>query len=359
MVSPNIFSFATSELSQDAFFAYLLDWARPELAADTSGMHTVGTEFVRLLCKKHSIKFRKVADLKVETQVKNIDVLLYVAFEDGEQYVFVIEDKIHAGSYNDLLKYVGVGQSEYATVPPEHVRGIYLRTGNQADYSAILKDQFQVVERKDLLIFFRTKEIGEPNNVIFQNYRIHLETYQARIDAYKKLPISQWDGDAWMGFYRQVLLQDSQLQFDGYGYVSNRSGGFQGCWPHGDHTRNFQGQPVYLQFEGSNSEEKPSYLTFKMGEVQATQTGQNGEKIAVDRIGLIRAFSDAVLDAAAGSSLDIQRPRRLRAGRYMTAALIEASTLGEGAYNKTLLSSLYQIHETLEKITEPWAYSAV
>jgi hypothetical protein len=44
-ITPNIFTHATSELSQDAFLAYLIEWADPQYATDTTGMHRRGRFF--------------------------------------------------------------------------------------------------------------------------------------------------------------------------------------------------------------------------------------------------------------------------------------------------------------------------
>ena len=49
---PNIFSYATSELSQDAMIAWLLQWASPEYGEADPDLHRTGKEFVRLLAGK-------------------------------------------------------------------------------------------------------------------------------------------------------------------------------------------------------------------------------------------------------------------------------------------------------------------
>ena len=47
--APNIFSFATSELSQDAMFTWLLSWADSKYQQHDASLHAVALSFVRLL----------------------------------------------------------------------------------------------------------------------------------------------------------------------------------------------------------------------------------------------------------------------------------------------------------------------
>jgi hypothetical protein len=49
MNEPNIFNFATSELSQDAFIAWLLTWANKEYEGIDKNLHACATDFVRQL----------------------------------------------------------------------------------------------------------------------------------------------------------------------------------------------------------------------------------------------------------------------------------------------------------------------
>ena len=53
--TPNLFTYATSELSQDAVIAYLLAWANPSHQSAEGKMHTIGQHFVRLLLQLHDV----------------------------------------------------------------------------------------------------------------------------------------------------------------------------------------------------------------------------------------------------------------------------------------------------------------
>jgi hypothetical protein len=156
MTSPtplNIFTHATSELSQDAFIAYLLEWANPAAVYESGldrTMHQTGLSFLQLLLQDHKVSTGGLQSIEVKSQKSNIDVLAKLTFTDGKIKVLVIEDKIHAGCYNNLDDYTAAAKKIYPEAS-ENVHGAYLRTGNQADYGPVLVKKFKVVTRKDLL----------------------------------------------------------------------------------------------------------------------------------------------------------------------------------------------------------------
>jgi len=49
---PNLFDYATSELSQDAILAYLIAWAKPEFAGDNAEMHALGRQCLLALLNR-------------------------------------------------------------------------------------------------------------------------------------------------------------------------------------------------------------------------------------------------------------------------------------------------------------------
>ena len=51
--SPNLFSHATSELSQDALICWLLEWAAPEHAGENRELHACGTDLINAFFDKN------------------------------------------------------------------------------------------------------------------------------------------------------------------------------------------------------------------------------------------------------------------------------------------------------------------
>ena len=165
--TPNLFTYATSELSQDAVIAYLLAWADPTYQNVEGKMHAIGQHFVRKLLQLHDVNIGVISSVEVKAQHRHIDVLAHVVSNQG-RYTLVIEDKIHTGSYNNLSKYVEAAGHAY---PNAELRGIYLRTGSQADYSAIEDKDFKVLDRTTFLKFLESEASRGLSNAILLEYR--------------------------------------------------------------------------------------------------------------------------------------------------------------------------------------------
>jgi hypothetical protein len=57
-LQPNIFSFATSELSQDAFLCWFLSWANKKYVRTDKGLHQCALAFIDEIFDKHCLKYK-------------------------------------------------------------------------------------------------------------------------------------------------------------------------------------------------------------------------------------------------------------------------------------------------------------
>src|ERR1022692_3119133 len=90
MNAPNLFSFATSELSLDAFVCWLASWADPKFATLNPPLHATAVNFVtRLIELGKGSKPSKMQEIRALRQEKYIDVLLLV----NDNVAIIIEDK--------------------------------------------------------------------------------------------------------------------------------------------------------------------------------------------------------------------------------------------------------------------------
>ena len=161
MHRPNLFDYATKELSQDAIICWLIAWARTELANEADRMlRDLGRMFVNALLAKHgktlsweTVQVAECSDrppiLQQETVVidrkrHSMDVLACIN-DERARHVLLIEDKIDGhGDVDQLKRYykvltVGLETTSGKTkptrlgpVPEKEVRAIYLDTGNHA-----------------------------------------------------------------------------------------------------------------------------------------------------------------------------------------------------------------------------------
>ena len=217
---PNIFSFATTELSQDAFIAWLLAWADTKYVSADPQLHACARELIAAFFAKHSKPVPRFTEVNVTRQSKHIDVLCVL---DGT-YAIVIEDKTHTEAHsNQLAKYLTDIQGR--GYQPENILAMYFKTGDQSCYKAIYQHGFQPFLRSELLAVLETGT--GTSNTIFHEYFEWLYQWEARVAAYQTLSLEKWDGYAWIGFYKALK---EQLGEGNWGYVPNQSGGFLGFW---------------------------------------------------------------------------------------------------------------------------------
>src|SRR5262249_18331433 len=101
MPAPNLFDFATSELSQDAFICWLASWADPSCRELNGPLHQTATAFLdRLLEVGRRPKVGEYRSIEIRQQWKGIDVLLVV---NGDTAI-VIEDKTDTKDHSDQLR---------------------------------------------------------------------------------------------------------------------------------------------------------------------------------------------------------------------------------------------------------------
>ena len=106
---PNIFDYATSELSQDAFLAWYFRWADEDMTDDME-LHENARAFLKkyitLRQPGYNEEIRKVW---VERQYEHIDVLVKI----NDKLSIIIEDKINTGQHsNQLERYAKVISGE-------------------------------------------------------------------------------------------------------------------------------------------------------------------------------------------------------------------------------------------------------
>lgn len=237
---PNLFSHATSELSQDAFFCWLLEWADQSHSETQPALHEVAKGLVHGFCE--AVGFdppEPPFSLDVLRQV-NGEVDIVALIED--KYALVIEDKVGTYSHsNQLERYQTAMRDEYGDRDPGFV---YLQTGNQASYDKVRDKGWSPFTRQDLLRVLRKGE-DSVQNAIFEDYLDYLEDIDASVRRYETTPIDQWEprDSAYKGLF--TALQDA-LGEGSWKYVANPSGGFMGFfWGWTD----VPGGEIYLQLE--------------------------------------------------------------------------------------------------------------
>lgn len=225
----NLFNYATSELSQDAFICWLMSYAMPDAKQDDPLRKCAVTfikEFIPRL-KKEADKNIFVTDIK--KQYGKIDVLLTV----NDTYKVIVEDKTFTYEHNNQLKnYKDFLINE--GINSDKIYCVYYKTGFQGDLSNVIKENYTIFDRKRILSILNSNSAGITND-IFIDYLDYYNTFEKKVQSYRTTPVSDWNYLMIQGFFDD-LKSNSELYkgiFDGdfnYDYIPNRSGGFYGMW---------------------------------------------------------------------------------------------------------------------------------
>ena len=73
-MKPNLFNWATSELSQDAFICWLIEWAKPRYKVEYQMLNQIATQ---LIIQLGNGLIGEIEELEVKKQYKNIMIILY------------------------------------------------------------------------------------------------------------------------------------------------------------------------------------------------------------------------------------------------------------------------------------------
>jgi len=289
---PNLFDFATSELSHDAFICWLASWADPAHRASNEALHATATAFLDRLLELGKLPppagYRSI---EVRRQWKDIDVLLVV---NGGTAI-IIEDKTDTNDHSGQLgRYKNAVSDEFQE---SRIAAVYLKTGDQGNYRSVEKAGYGCLLRRDFLAVLDRGERAGVRNDIYADFLRRLRRIEDAVQSYRSVPLDKWDRDSnrWAGFF--LALQQSLGEGD-WKYVPNQRGGFMGFWWH------WRGDK-YLQLEWAK-------LCFKINvPAEAHQAAKWLE------------WNHALMRPNGTSGVKIKRSRR-KAGDCMTVALLAA-----------------------------------
>lgn len=222
---PNLFDYATSELSQDAFFCWLLEWADPTCRKSSEALHNAGVDFIHLLCAEKSGISETINSVKVEKQVNHIDVLCVLNEQEGTKAAILIEDKRGAQEHsNQLQRYKELVSQGF---PEERIVAVYVQTGDQTEYSNVRKQGYAVVSRPDLLETLEECREARRESDILDGFLRHLRSIEDEVQSWQSRDPTGWSWSAWRGFFME--LQGTSVKGD-WDYIPNASGGFLCYW---------------------------------------------------------------------------------------------------------------------------------
>ena len=289
---PNIFSFATSELSQDAILSWLIKWADDTYIDEDKELCLLGKS---LVAKLTGIPQEKIHTIDVGRQWCHIDIWV----EINEDAFLAIEDKTGTSVHDKQLdRYRQIVETQYQGKRSK-LFFTYVKTGNEplSVVKSIQEQGYKTINRQDLLALLNAYKGRNP---IVVDYRFHLQEIENATNNYKSLLVEKWGWYEWQGFYTEL---EKHIDDCSWSYVANPSGGFLGFW--WNFIENDEVQ-MYLQFE----EKK---LCFKIE--------YEGDE---NRSAIRWKYHDRLMKVSKEYGIRVDKPLRFGAGTYMTIGVVPA-----------------------------------
>ena len=217
---PNLFEFATSELSQDAFLCWLMTWSQQEYRSLDRALHEAAVDFISVIFNAHTIPVPTILSIDITRQFKSLDILAVV----NDKYAILIEDKTYTKDHsNQLIRYREAVKEAY----PHLIQlPVYYKIADQSHYRSPERAGYIPFKRKMMLEVLERGIKNGVQNTIFVDYHRHLQQLEKQVSSFWTTPIVTWNSFAWQGFYQEL-----QKELDGnWGYVPNPAGGFWAFW---------------------------------------------------------------------------------------------------------------------------------
>lgn len=303
-MAPNIFDYATTELSQDAFICWLLAWADSGCREVDPTLNALGLSLLNRALSLHGRAPLEAVAVRVHRQLLGADIVA----EIGDGTVLLIEDKVHAGLHGDqLARYRREMEREFAG---RDLLPVFLKTGDQSSYDEVEKAGYRLLLRDQMLDLLRPWR-DRASNAILADFLASLERREAMVESYATKPVSQWtrEWDPWIGFYKRLqreLLDD--LEWD---YVPNASGGFVGAWWH------------FTKWGAPDGSTREVYLQIEQGPLCFKIAASDEDADISRRAGLRDGWRGRILEKASEAGVAAARPARMGNGVWMTVAKVE------------------------------------
>lgn len=220
MKTNNLFRYATSELSQDAFICWLMNFAHK----DHFNEDTILTECAKaFLAKILKIKDEDIIVTKIDKQYLNIDVLIEV----NGTFNIIIEDKTFTNLHgNQINRYRDALEKEGRN----NIVCVYYKIIEQSS-----EENCEInITRTDLIKMF-SQYAYKTNNNIFNDYYEYLLFIDNEVKRYMFEPIQNWtkgNDHPYKGFFTH-LIADNIIEVNrghGWNYVANPRGGIRALW---------------------------------------------------------------------------------------------------------------------------------
>ena len=193
MNRPNIFKYATKELSQDAIICWFLEC----LNSENEEYRQLGLSFVRFIFNENEIKDAKLFNNSFpKTQHEKIDVYAEIVINDKTVHPVIFEDKTNTYLHSDqMYKYIEKinnemtskdGQNRFSGYTTGNILYVYFKTGFASEWERkdidskkdTIRKSISKVHFKEIYLeeMFEFLESIQTNDLLFKDYKNYLES---------------------------------------------------------------------------------------------------------------------------------------------------------------------------------------
>ena len=358
----NIFNFATSELSQDAFICWLCNWVNfddNDLSEDEKKLKELAIDFIeKMLGEK--LEDRKV---NIKRQYQKIDVLLEIQNKTEfiekipvvDMYV-IIEDKVGTGlhsnqqkTYRDIIS----EKNEKYNRSRAKIKVVYYKICDEDNMERLKEEGIDIIfERKDMLALLE-KYKNSFNNILVEDYYNYLNNIEKDVNSYIDKKLEDWNSNCYIGFFKELKNKKKLLEHAigrqkdcSWGYVNNSSGGFMGMWwfplkmdEISQVTKKFQlwqnqlelNNDLYLQIEQFYKKEKEIYNKKNIIAVKYSLGDKDDEKYD-EKVKISSEIRNKIYEELKEKlkekGIEFYK-KRFAAGQYMTVGYLEFENIDD------------------------------
>jgi DNA-binding transcriptional MerR regulator len=211
-MEPNLFDYATKELSMDAFFCWLFAWLENKYKGQP--LNKIANNIINNITGETI----DIKNIEIKQQYKDIDFYLRI----NNSIIIIFEDKTDTTIHdNQLKKYKNIISKGF---PNDKKYYIY----NKSNF--VYNQERKIVEDSGFTVFDINKIIEllkgdtDINNIIYKNYVAYLMEKRDKYgqnESFLSQKITLWKTDEWRGFINRLSNTLKYSELDGH---------FNGSW---------------------------------------------------------------------------------------------------------------------------------
>ena len=362
----NIFNFATSELSQDAFICWLCNWVNfddNDLSEDEKKLKELAIDFIEKMSGE------KLGDRKVniKRQYQKIDILLeiqnkteFITKENEKNPVIdiyvIIEDKVGTSLQSDQQKtYRNLifEKNKEDNGNKAEIKVVYYKIYDEDNMERLKENGVNVILGRENILELLKEYKDKINNSIFENYHNYLSNIETDVNSYEKKNLEDWNSNCYIGFFKELKNEKNLLEHAigrqkdcSWGYVNNSSGGFMGMWwfplkmdEISQVTKKFQlwqnqlelNNDLYLQIEQFYKKEKEIYNKKNIIAVKYSLGDKDDEKYD-EKVKISSEIRNKIYEELKEKlkekGIEFYK-KRFAAGQYMTVGYLEFENIDD------------------------------